>query len=782
MGVSAHLCQRVTAAGRIRTFTSLWYTRSFPSNQFRLKYGQPIQCPLGASTYTTDATPVSVHHIAVQTKEPTHISTLKSPSDSQDSSLSSPTVFTPHVKPIPKPVDLNKELAIYLKSFLRGELVRRKCVNLGISSNIVAKGVDQFRASLIKDDIKMLPYNDLLRKFAESTNIGGFLFPALYDYLQTHYPDDTTSLRELIESSDLRTPAEMFPLARAMKRKIIMHIGPTNSGKTYAALERYKEVESAIYCGPLRLLAQEVYQRMNASGIACNLLTGEERRESDGVDKWSCTVEMALTTKVFDVAVIDEIQLIGDEQRGWAWTQALLALQANEVHLCGEGTALDIVRKLCKTTGDTLEVKEYDRLTSLTVMNKSLKGKFDGIQPGDAVIAFSRKNVFNAKRFVELNTSYRAAVIYGGLPPESRSDQAKRFNDPDSDRQVLVASDAIGMGLNLNIRRIVFYTMHKFNGTKVIPLTVSQIKQIAGRAGRFGTQWENGLVTCLEDADMELLHASMKLTAPRIMSAGITPSVEQVEQFSSSLPNDTLVTLLDKFEDLARLDGNYFMCNLSSHRSIAQLIQQIPLSIRDRYHFVQSPCNADEPIMRAAMVKFARAHSMGVELSLSEVMPSNDNFKASYDSPTVALNALEVKHRTTILYLWLSQRFPTTFTEQDQAVAQKTLLEEQINTALHALRPVHFTPQAHRREMFEEERWADSKYRRKDGPRQSQMHARRTVQYAQTAEGSIGSRLGLDELSIPAGKKAPWRDQQMRKKAEVELMISQANEKYRGNR
>ncbi|KAK5670711.1 RNA helicase [Batrachochytrium dendrobatidis] len=658
------------------------------------------------------------------------------------------------VKSVRNPSTLQKQLGGYLKTFCRGELVKKRCTNLGIDLNIVKQGAEEFRLALIRNEIPSVPFDELLRKYVESSNLGSTLFPALYTFLQQRYPEQTASLSELIKSSDLRTPAELYPQARAMKRKIIMHIGPTNSGKTYAALERYKAVDSAIYCGPLRLLAQEVYQRMNAAGIACNLLTGEERRVSDGVDKWSCTVEMALVNREFDVAVVDEIQLIGDQQRGWAWTHALLALQAKEVHLCGEGTTLDIVRKLCKTTGDTLEINEYERLTSLTVAQKSLEGNFNQIKPGDAIIAFSRKNVFNAKQFVELNTPYKAAIIYGGLPPESRADQAKLFNDPESDRQVLVASDAIGMGLNLNIRRIVFYTMQKFNGTKIIPLTVSQTKQIAGRAGRFGTQWENGQVTCLETKDMALLHASMKMTAPRIMSVGITPTVEQVEQFSNSLPNDTYATLLDKFEDLAQLDGNYFMCNLDHHRAIAKLIQTIPLNIRDRYHFVQSPCNPEEPFIKAAIVKFARAHSMGEELSLDQVMLSDEEYIDHSDSPTTKLNALEVKHRVTILYLWLSQRFPTTFTEYEQAQAQRTKIEESINTALQALKPRRSSKfHENRNPAFNNHNKDSFKYNSKQVNRKTLYMVQRAVQYTENETQTKTDTLLKDEFSIPAGKK-----------------------------
>jgi ATP-dependent RNA helicase SUPV3L1/SUV3 len=236
-----------------------------------------------------------------------------------------------------------------------------------------------------------------------------------------------------------------------MKRKIIMHVGPTNSGKTYSALQRFKdpETQSGIYCGPLRLLAHEVYERLNNDGVPCNLRTGEERRESDDVYRWSSTVEMAQTNVEFDVAVIDEIQLIADPQRGWAWTRAFLGVKAREIHLCGEATAVPLIQKLCESAGEEFTVNRYERLSGLTVLNKSINGRLNRIEEGDAVIAFSRRQIFHFKKVIEKETNLKAAVIYGALPPETRSEQARLFNDPTSDYKVLVASDAVGMGLNL---------------------------------------------------------------------------------------------------------------------------------------------------------------------------------------------------------------------------------------------------------------------------------------------------------------------------------------------
>lgn len=110
-----------------------------------------------------------------------------------------------------------------------------------------------------------------------------------------------------------------------INRKIHLHVGPTNSGKTYSALKRLTEAKSGIYCGPLRLLAHEIFERMNNNGIACNLVTGEEKRIiSEDATLTSSTVEMVELNRDLEVAVVDEIQMIGDRNRGWAWTQALL--------------------------------------------------------------------------------------------------------------------------------------------------------------------------------------------------------------------------------------------------------------------------------------------------------------------------------------------------------------------------------------------------------------------------------------------------------------------------
>jgi ATP-dependent RNA helicase SUPV3L1/SUV3 len=285
---------------------------------------------------------------------------------------------------------------------------------------------------------------------------------------------------------------ERYDKARRMHRKVIMHVGPTNSGKTHHALRALAAAPTGVYAGPLRLLAHEIWFRLNAGQIvplgvdpeslppaepdpktnldiddttdkpvvrvegdprfvrACNMVTGEEIKIVDeNAGLLSCTAEMLNLNRRVAVAVIDEIQLLGDDQRGGAWTQAVLGLCADELHLCGEETAVPIVEQMLADTGDTLEIRRYQRLTPLRVADKSLNGDLTKIEKGDCVVAFSRSGIFKLKDKIEKETGLKCAVAYGALPPEIRSEQAALFNDPQSGYDVLVGSDAVGMGLNL---------------------------------------------------------------------------------------------------------------------------------------------------------------------------------------------------------------------------------------------------------------------------------------------------------------------------------------------
>lgn len=257
--------------------------------------------------------------------------------------------------------------------------------------------------------------------------------------------------------ADLRYPWEWYARTRERRRTVHLHVGPTNSGKTYHALKRLEDAETGCYAGPLRLLAHEVYTRLNAKGKACTLVTGDEFRlppdwiDNDLPSMHSSTVEMIPFGAKLQVVVIDEIQMIADKDRGWAWSEAFLGINAKEIHVCGEDRAVPLITELTKLLGDDLKIHRYERLNPLEMYPNSLRGNLKGLQKGDCVVSFTILGIHALRTQIERATGKRCAVVYGSLPPETRAQQARLFNDLNNDYDFLVASDAIGMGLNLSV-------------------------------------------------------------------------------------------------------------------------------------------------------------------------------------------------------------------------------------------------------------------------------------------------------------------------------------------
>lgn len=479
-----------------------------------------------------------------------------------------------------------------------------------------------------------------------------FLFPIFVEYCLEEFPNEIKQFQGMVESADLTKPHTWFPFARAMKRKIIYHCGPTNSGKTYNALQRFMEAKKGLYCSPLRLLAMEVFDKVNALGVYCSLQTGQEKKYIPFSNHTSCTVEMVSTDELYDVAVIDEIQMMADPSRGYAWTRALLGLKADEIHLCGDPSVLNIVRKICSDTGDELYEQHYERFKPLVVEAKTLLGDLRNVRSGDCVVAFSRREIFEVKMAIERYTNHRCCVIYGALPPETRRQQANLFNDQDNEFDVLVASDAVGMGLNLNIRRVVFYSVSKYNGDKVVPVSASQVKQIAGRAGRRGSIYPDGLTTTLHLNDLDYLIECLKQPFDDVKKVGLFPFFEQVEMFASKLQDVSLSQLLEKFGQNCRLDGSYFLCRHDHIRKVANMLEKVQeLSLEDRFNFCFAPVNIRDPKAMYHLVRFASAYSQKVPVNIYIGMP-----KASASSDAELLD-LESKHQVVSMYLWLSQHF-----------------------------------------------------------------------------------------------------------------------------
>ena len=289
-----------------------------------------------------------------------------------------------------------------------------------------------------------------------------------------------------------------YYMARAgeLDRKFILHVGPTNSGKTYEAIQRLMEEKDGLYLAPLRLLALEMFDKMNREGIPCDLLTGEEHEEVPGANVISSTIELCDYSRHYKVAVIDEAQMIADKYRGAQWTKAICMVDAEEVHICLAPEALQIIREIIKEFGGQYERVKHQRLAPLVYSGNfsSLKD----VQNGDCLIVFSRRSVLSLSAELA-DAGINASVIYGALPPTSRREEVRKFVEGET--KVVVATDAIGMGVSIPIRRIVFMETEKYDGSTTRRLNYTEIRQIAGRAGRFGI-YDVGYVAAIKDEDL----------------------------------------------------------------------------------------------------------------------------------------------------------------------------------------------------------------------------------------------------------------------------------------
>ena len=207
-------------------------------------------------------------------------------------------------------------------------------------------------------------------------------------------------------------PKDEYPEARAMHRRFVLHLGGTNTGKTYAGFQRLIRAETGVYLAPLRLLALEAQETLLDAGVDCSLSTGEEEDLREEDTHMAATAEKLSLERHYDVAVIDECQMIADPQRGYAWTRAILGVLAPEVHLCAAPEAKHLLIRLIESCGDTYEVQEHQRTTPLICMPHPID--YQRVQPGDALITFSKVGVLSVAEDLR-QSGKEPAIIYGNL-------------------------------------------------------------------------------------------------------------------------------------------------------------------------------------------------------------------------------------------------------------------------------------------------------------------------------------------------------------------------------
>lgn len=599
-------------------------------------------------------------------------------SDSNSNTNMPQSLFRPvPVKPNPDDINVGAEIAgsslkktdllRILNSFAQRTEIKKLAQQYGLDDTLLAQAFTNFKQYCL--GMESLPVDlyvvltDIMHGAGHVTDI----FPYFIKHTKQIFPH-IDCLDDLKKISDLRSPATWYPMARAKNRKIIFHAGPTNSGKTYHALERFINAKSGVYCAPLKLLVAEVFHKCNERGTPCDLVTGEERRyakdNNDAADHVSCSVEMVNLQNHYEVAIIDEIQLMRDLHRGWAWTRALLGIPADEIHLCGEAAAIELVNSICVSTGETVEVRRYKRLTELEIEDRAVDS-LNNIMPGDCIVCFNKNDIYTVSRSLE-SRGKEVAVIYGGLPPGTKLAQAAKFNDPNNSCKILVATNAIGMGLNLHIRRIIFYSLIQpmFNekGEKEMDvISVSAALQIAGRAGRYGTAWDTGYVTTFKREDLPTLKNLLSQTPETIIQAGLHPTADQIETYAYHLPNSSLSNLMDIFISLCTVDDSlYFMCNINDFKFLADMIQHVLLPLRARYVFCCAPINRKSPFVCSMFLKFARQYSKNEPITFNWLC---QHIGWPFQMPRTILDLahLEGVFDVLDLYLWLSYRFMDLF-------------------------------------------------------------------------------------------------------------------------
>ncbi len=426
---------------------------------------------------------------------------------------------------------------------------------------------------------------------------------------------------------------DLYPLARQMRRHFFLHLGPTNSGKTYEGIQRLQAASCGLYLGPLRLLAAEQFEALNLADVPCSLVTGEEQIRVPFSRVQSSTVEMADLQTHYDVAVIDECQMIADRDRGGAWTAAILGLCADEIHACASPDAEGLLTRIIEDCGDELTIIRHERMTPLEVEKEGFQFP-SSVRPGDALIVFSKARVHAVA--AELKTrGYKVSLIYGALPPDVRRNQADRFHRGDT--EVVVSTDAIAMGMNLPIQRVVFLESEKYDGDITRLLTDSEIKQIAGRAGRYG-KYEIGYVNAF----------GFRQEVARAMARPLLPLTEGVIGFPESLLGIPL-PLTGILDQWIRMQDKGCFSKASTVR-MAELAAMMETPKTDRrllYRFICIPFDEKDPDLLFRWKAMYHAECRGEHV---DVMPEMPEIVEPESCTIRMLDGLEADYRRCDLY------------------------------------------------------------------------------------------------------------------------------------
>lgn len=471
--------------------------------------------------------------------------------------------------------------------------------------------------------------------------------------------------------------AAHFRTARALNRRITLVTGPTNSGKSHTALDALARAESGLALAPLRLLAHEFRESLTARGVPTSLATGEERIDVPGSRHLAATVEMCPLNNPVDVAIIDEAQMLTDPDRGAAWTAAIMGAPARHLFILGAPDCIPMVRRIAELCGDPVDEIRLERKSPLVAAERAVS--LPELQKHDALIAFSRREVLDLRALL-LAHGKRVAVVYGALSPEVRRAEAQRFNNGDAD--ILIATDAIGMGLNLTIRRVVFAALRKYDGSQTRDLNPQEVKQIGGRAGRFGKH-EQGIVAVLEGVGSpSFIHAMLAAPPQPIedMRPQVQPDADIVQAVAAEIGSDSLFGVLVRIRRavLRRDDPNYRLANMEQAFAIATALEGVPdLTLAQRWVYAMCPVDdRDNGIQR--LVHWAADHAAGNSVP----PPGTGHLPPAERAERTELERAEKRHKRLVAWRWLALRFPEAYVNREDAEETTSRLNDWIEDVL----------------------------------------------------------------------------------------------------
>lgn len=469
----------------------------------------------------------------------------------------------------------------------------------------------------------------------------------------------------------IRDFKNLFPLARDMRRKLTLHIGPTNSGKTYQAMQKLKAADTGYYLAPLRLLALEGYEDLRESGIDASLITGEEQILDEGATHISSTIEMVNFDVDVDVCVIDEVQMIDDRDRGWAWANAIIGAPAKEIIMTGSPNSKEAIVALAKYLGEELEIIEFERKNPLTVLEAPVSER--DVEESTAIIAFSRKDVLKLKQ--SFSKYFSISVVYGNLSPEVRREEARRFRAGET--QLLIATDAIAMGMNLPIKTILFSKAEKFDGVNDRELLPSEVHQISGRAGRYGLH-EKGYVGALSSDVLKVVKKNFHKEAKTItIPFKVMANLDHIKLVGNILEEKSLHEILKFFVKNMEFDGPFVATNLDDMLEASLLVDQYDLDIATKYHLACAPLTLKSPYIVAAYESYLAALEKKMPIPYMTIP-----LHGSYAQTTDELLRAEDMVKEISLYLWLSYRFSNYFIDANRARASRGVLNKFIENSL----------------------------------------------------------------------------------------------------